>query len=273
MPNLKSWWRLLRVSEHLLTGVVIVLGVAAGRRLGLRAQWFPQVVRWWYARFCRALGVQVQVTGELVPNALLVANHISWLDIPVLGSQARIDFLSKADVKDWPLIGWMAGIVGTLFIVRGANQTGVLIPRIGECIRGGRHVVIFPEGTTTDGSRLRRFHPRLLGAGQLAGVLVQPVALRYGSNAMPDPIAPFVGDDALLPHLMRLARHPGLRVHIRLLPPLNGSALSRRHISEYCHRAIGAALGPETAAAGSPPDDREVAQSLVSATTPFVEAA
>jgi len=273
MPNPKFWWRLLRVSEHLLTGVMIVSGIAVGRRFGLRAEWLPEVVRWWYARFCRALDVQVQVTGELVPNALLAANHISWLDIPVLGSQARIDFLSKADVRDWPLIGWMAEILGTLFIARGANQTGVLIPEIGECVRRGRHLVIFPEGTTTDGSRLHRFHPRLLGAGQLDGVLVQPVALRYGSDATPDPIAPFIGDDALLPHLIRLARHPSLEVHIRLLPPLDGSAHSRRHIAEYCHHSIGEALGLETTDARSSPDDREAAQRFVSAATPFVEAA
>lgn len=251
MPGLKFWWRLLRVSEHLLTGVMIVLGVAIGRRFGLRAKWLPQVVQWWYARLCRALGVQVQVTGELIPNALLVANHISWLDIPVLGSRARIDFLSKADIKAWPLIGWMAETLGTLFIARGANQTGVLIPQLGDRVRQGKHVVIFPEGTTTDGSRLYRFHPRLLGAGQLAGVVVQPVALRYGSDAAPDPVVPFVGDDALVPHLVRLARHPGLRVHIQLLPPLDGNGLSRRHISDYCRRSIGEALGLEDGRPGT----------------------
>ena len=64
---------------------------------------------------------EVQVAGELIPNALLVANHVSWLDIPVLGSRARIDFLSKADIKAWPLIGWMAETLGTLFVARGAN--------------------------------------------------------------------------------------------------------------------------------------------------------
>ncbi len=268
---LKSWWRLLRVSEHLLTGVTIILGVALGRHFGLRAVWLPEVVRWWHARLCRALGVHMQVTGELVPNALLVANHVSWLDIPVLGSQARIDFLSKSDIKAWPLIGWMAEIVGTLFIVRGANQTDVLIPEIGERVQRGRHVVIFPEGTTTDGSRLHRFHPRLLAAGQLEGVLIQPVALRYGSNPAPDPVVPFIGNDVLLPHLMRLARHPGLQVHIRVLPPLDGSALSRRHISEYCRHSIGEALGLETVDARSPPADQKAAQQPVSSTTPFVE--
>lgn len=250
-------WRLLLVVGHMLGGTVIALGVAVGRRCGWRAAWFPDVVRWWYARLCRLLGMRIRVTGEPAPNALLVANHVSWADIPVLGSQTRIDFLSKADIRDWPVIGLLSEIVGTLFIVRGANRTDSLIPQIGDRIRGGKHVVIFPEGTTTDGTRLQRFHPRLLGVGQLAGIVVQPVALRYGTNAAPDPIAPFVGDDALLPHLVRLAYRPGMQVQVqvqvRFLPPLEGTGLPRRDISDYCRRSIAEALAPETADSGSPP--------------------
>jgi len=242
-PSPRPIWRSLRVAEHLLTGATIALLIAAGRRFGLQTLWIPEVVRWWHARLCRALGLRLEVTGEPAPNALLVANHVSWLDIPVMGSQAKIDFLSKAEVRDWPLVGWMAEIAGTLFIARGANQAGVLIPSIAErALRGGQ-VAVFPEGTTTDGTRLQRFHPRLLGAGQLDGVGVQPVALRYGSNTAPDRIAPFVGDDSLLPHLLRLVRYPGLQVQIRFLPPLDGSALSRRQISDHCHHAIADALG------------------------------
>lgn len=273
MPSPKPFWRSLRVIEHLATGLSIALVIAAGRRFGLRAKWLPDVVRWWHARLCRALGVQVKVTGELAPNALLAANHVSWLDIPVLGSWARMDFVSKAEVRDWPVIGWMARIVGTLFIARGANQAGVLIPRLGELVRAGGRVVVFPEGTTTDGSRLQRFHPRLFAAAQLEGVLVQPVALRYGTNAAPDPIAPFVGDDALLPHLLRLVRHPGLRVHVQFLRPLDGSAHSRRYISEHCRGAIEEALGIGTADRISRLADREAAQVFVCGSLSFVEAA
>jgi len=245
-------WRSLRVAEHLLTGAIIALGIVAGRRLGMRALWLPDLVRWWHARLCRALGLRVEVAGQLTPNALLVANHVSWLDIPVMGSQATMDFLAKSEVRDWPLIGWLAEIAGTLFIARGGNQTKSLIPHIGERVRMGGHVTIFPEGTTTDGSRLARFHPRLLGAGQLEGVMVQPVAVRYGANTAPDPIAPFVGDDALLPHLARLVRHPGLRVQIQFLVPLEGTVLSRRDISDHCRRSIGESLGIETLIEVSP---------------------
>lgn len=129
--------------------------------------------------------------------------------------------------------GWMASIAGTLFIERGAGEAGALVPRMNERMGRGRHLVIFPEGTTTDGSRLERFHPRLFAAAQIDGVRVQPVAVRYGTNAVRDRIAPFIGDDALLPHLARLVRHPGLKAAIHLLLPREGSARPRRPIAEY----------------------------------------
>jgi 1-acyl-sn-glycerol-3-phosphate acyltransferase len=104
-------------------------------------------------------------------------------------------------------------------------------------------VVIFPEGTTTDGRALARFHPRLFAAGQRPGVGVQPVALRYGDGGQPDPIAPFVGDDDLLRHLLRVLAHPGLAVRLSFLPPLEGTAFDRRYLAEYCRAAIAERLG------------------------------
>jgi 1-acyl-sn-glycerol-3-phosphate acyltransferase len=255
MRILTPFWRSFRLSEHLLTGATIALIVASGHRLGLRSRRLPNLVRWWHGRLCLALGIRIEATGDLASNALLVANHVSWLDIPVIGSQGRIGFLSKAEVRKWPLIGWMASVAGTLFMTRGANQTGEMIRRIDERVRTGLAMVVFPEGTTTDGTRLLRFHPRLLAAGQVAGIRVQPVAVRFGTSGAPDRIAPFVGDDALLPHLARLVRHPGLRVRLHFLPTLEGGELSRREIAEYCRSTIAAALDRETNAPSPCPTD------------------
>jgi hypothetical protein len=83
-------------------------------------------VRWWHRRLFRALELRVRVTGDFAERALLVANHIAWLDIPVIGAQGQIAFLSKAEARAWPLIGWMAETAGTLFITRGANEVGDL---------------------------------------------------------------------------------------------------------------------------------------------------
>jgi 1-acyl-sn-glycerol-3-phosphate acyltransferase len=237
-----SIWRGLRVVEHLLTGSLIAVYVASSSALGRPPAWTPAVVRWWHERLCRALALQIEVTGEPAGKALLVANHVSWLDIPVLGAQTEIEFLSKAEVRAWPLIGWLSEIAGTLFIARGARQSAATAKRIAERIRLGRPVVVFPEGTTTDGASVRRFHPRLFAAAQEDGLKVQPVALRYGNGRTPDPVAPFVGKDALLPHLLRVLCHPGLRVRIELLDAIDGHGLDRRGLADACRRRIAEAL-------------------------------
>jgi len=149
----------------------------------------------------------------------------------------------------------------------------VVLERAAARVSDGRRLAIFPEGTTTDGARLQRFHPRLLAAGQLDGVKVQPVALRYGTSSTPDPVAPFLGDDALLPHLSRLVRHPGLRVEAHFLPPLDGSLLSRRSLAERCRAEIAGALGLEPAAPPPPAPEPQREFPLPLPEAPVVEAA
>jgi lyso-ornithine lipid O-acyltransferase len=157
-------------------------------------------------------------------------------------------FLSKAEVRAWPLVGWMSEIVGTLFIDRGANQIGEAIGRICLRVRGNEPVVVFPEGTTSDGRRVYRFHPRLFAICQQAGVPVQPVALRYGAGPEPDPIAPFVGDDTLLVHLWRVLCHPGIEVQVSLLPTIPVADRDRRRLADDARQAIVLRLGLESAA-------------------------
>jgi 1-acyl-sn-glycerol-3-phosphate acyltransferase len=252
MGFLTIFRRALRVSEHLLTGAIIALALAAGRQLGWRPGWLPAVVRWWHGRLCRALELRVRVTGDLAERALLVANHISWLDIPLLGAQGEIGFLSKAEVRDWPLIGWMAETAGTLFIARGAHQAGELVQQIADQIQGSGRLAIFPEGTTTDGTSVKRFHPRLFAAAGQQGVWIQPVALRYGRNEAPDPVAPFVGDDDLVSHLLRLLRHPGLEIQLALLAPFQAGDLDRRRVAERCRALIADALEADLTASSMP---------------------
>jgi 1-acyl-sn-glycerol-3-phosphate acyltransferase len=188
--------------------------------------------------------MQIDMRGVVAPGTLLVANHISWLDIPVIGAQGNIAFLSKAEVRDWALIGWMAQLAGTLFIARGAHQTAGTVANIVERLRSGQGVVIFPEGTTTDGTRLERFHPRLFAAAQHAGVRIQPLVLRYGEDGVRDRVAPFIGEETLIAHLFRLLRHPALRARVDVLPEvMNNEGLDRRRLAELCQRAIATTLG------------------------------
>jgi lyso-ornithine lipid O-acyltransferase len=236
-------WKGLRIVEHLTIGAAVAVAVAVGQRLGYRIAWLDPVVSWWYRRLLRCLSVRLQAEGSIAPGALLVGNHVSWLDIPVVGTQGPVRFLSKAEVRRWPLIGWMSELVGTLFITRGANQVSMIVQQIRARILDGHPVVVFPEGTTSDGRQVYRFHPRLFAICQEAELAVQPVALRYGLGPEPDPIAPFVGDDTLVTHLWRLLSHPGLDVRVSFLDPFPVADLDRRGMADTARNAIAKHLG------------------------------
>ena len=248
---LTTLWRGLRYFEHVTTGVLILGWVRLVSRAEARPAWLPGVVQWWYRRACRALGVRVEVAGTLAPRCLLVCNHITWLDVLVLGAQGHLGFLSKSEVRHWPVIGWMSAVVGTLFIARGANQVGAVTTEIGARIARGGTFVIFPEGTTTDGAGVARFYPPLFAIALQPGLGVQPVALCYRRTDAPPPdrsIA-YVGEQTLAANLWGVLRHPGLAARVQFLAPIHpGPEAGPRSLSGQARSAILSALGlPETA--------------------------
>lgn len=238
MPVIGPLWRALRVSEHVLTGTLLALAAGLSRQAGLRCHWVPSATQWWHRRLCDCLELKLQSTGTMQAGALLVANHISWLDIPVLGALGHMTFVSKDDVRHWPVIGWLAQASGTLFIKRGANQAHTTIDQIATRLDRGDSILIFPEGTTSDGRSMRRFFPRMFAAAQRSAPKLQPVAIRYGSNARPDPIAPYIGSDTLVAHLLRVLRHPGIAVDVTFLVPVETSARDRRALADATRAAI-----------------------------------
>ncbi len=235
----------LQVSAHLLLGAGLALFLSASRRGGHQPAWQASLVRWWHQWLCRALGVEVRVSGQVVPNCLLVSNHISWLDIPVLGAQGELRFLAKSEVRRWPLIGWLAQCIDTIFIERGAHQVSAITAQLVSALTTGGTLLIFPEGTTTDGSGVGRFHARLFGAAQLPGQQIQPVAISYHHGAAPTPetAIAYIGNETLLANLWRVLRHPQLVVQVHFLPPFPVAAgAKRRELAELAQALIVAAL-------------------------------
>ncbi|WP_203142498.1 lysophospholipid acyltransferase family protein [Marinobacter mangrovi] len=179
-----------------------------------------------FARLCfalasRCLGFRVTIRGQRPDTtALIVSNHISWSDIPILGGVVPLRFLSKIEVRRWPVIGWLAEQAGTLFIRRGGGQAHATRDQITETLRHGESVLVFPEGTTTVGITVLPFHSRLLAAAVSAGVPVQPISIGYRRDQHPDPLAPFVGDDQFEKHLVRMLREPAVQVDIILHAPV-----------------------------------------------------
>jgi 1-acyl-sn-glycerol-3-phosphate acyltransferase len=235
-------WRALRLSEHLITGALLAVPVALLGQLRLPRPWLPALVAWWHRRLTRCLGVTVTTLGTPAPGALLVANHVSWLDIPAAGGLAPVRFVSKSEVRQWPLLGWLAAMSGTLFLRRGAHQATALAASIAAQLQGGATIMIFPEGTTGDGRQLGRFHARLFAAAEGGQAPLQPVAIRYGAGPEPDRVAPFIGDDTLLAHLRRVLCHPGLYVSVCFMPPMLSHEMTRRALAEATRNAIGGHL-------------------------------
>lgn len=212
--------RLVAFTGFLALCVVVALSLSPLDRLGRqpinRALLTQQLMR----LLCRLLGFRIKVNGQPHQGpALFVSNHISWTDIPVLAACAPLHFLAKREVGQWPLIGWLAGKAGTLYIRRRAGQGAAVRDHIAEVLGQGHSVLVFPEGTTTTGISVLPFHPRLLGSATRTGVPVQAMTIGYRRQGLPDPIVPFIGNDEFIPHLLRLLREPAVRVEIVLQEP------------------------------------------------------
>ena len=194
---------------HILAGVLIAAALGVGRQ---RCYVSTRPLAWWSRGLCRILGVRLQIQGMQHPGStLFVANHISWLDIFCIAAVCPTHFLAKQEVAHWPLFGWLSRRAGTAFIRRGGeNGAGEAMEQLVWRLRQGERVLVFPEGTSTTGETVRRFFPRLFQAAILARCPVQAIALRYPHPEGIHPIVPFVGDDALLPHLWKLLGESGI---------------------------------------------------------------
>lgn len=230
--------RLLRLSAHILHGFVAILGY----RLRFGASWYrsafgQQRIQHWMRQLCGILGLRVQVDGRLSATpALLVANHISWLDIPALASITTGAFVAKSDVRGWPLLGALAGQSGTLFLARnslaGMRQ---LMQGLTEVLQQGVTGVVFPEGTSTDGSEVQAFFPALFQAAIDAEVPIQAVAIRYYRAGQRDVIAPFIGDDSFFPHLLQILAQQETQVFVEFAQPLSANGCSRQLAARATH--------------------------------------
>ena len=174
-------------------------------------------LRWLARTMLRVLGIRLVRRGPaLRPGSLIVANHVSWLDILVLWAVAPMRLVAKGEVGGWPGIGVLAGISGAIFIDRSRPKA---LPRtVGEvaaALRSGRTVAAFPEGTTSCGLNQGRFRPALFQAAIDAGAPVVPASICYDSTA-----AAFIGDDTLWASVRRVAALRSLTVTLVTAPAL-----------------------------------------------------
>ncbi|MFF3286881.1 lysophospholipid acyltransferase family protein [Streptomyces sp. NPDC003023] len=216
----------------LLAPLVALLGLLLG------AAFRHLLTRCWARAVLRAFGVRVRVVG--LPHdlraSLVVANHISWLDIPLVAAVLPGRMLAKSEVRSWPVLGPLAARGGTLFVERDRLRTlPATVVSMTDALRGGARVVVFPEGSTWCGRGQGRFRPAAFQAALDAGAAVQPVRISY----LPTGAAAFVGDDPLFASLWRVAAAGTLTAEIRLLPPiLPGSLPDRRSLARAAQLAV-----------------------------------
>lgn len=238
-------WRLARLAPHTLHGLWIV------RRHfdRLEADERHARIRWWSAKTLRILGIRLNAAGEpveLPAGHLLVANHVSWLDIAGVHAvlpQAR--FVSKADVKHWPLVGPLVAGAGTLFIERSSKRDALrVVHQTAEALQAGDCVAVFPEGTTGPGPELLPFHANLLQAAVAVQAPVLPVVLRWHEPGERfSSSARFIGDVTLVRSLWRIAAARGLSIDVQVLPSVPTEGHERRTLTEALRTQIAARLG------------------------------
>jgi 1-acyl-sn-glycerol-3-phosphate acyltransferase len=210
VASLRALIRLLRIIGWVMWGMVVV-----HLRFG---RWAPQrrysEIQRWSQRMLKAMGVQLRVVGEPASGGplLVVANHVSWLDILVLNAARPAQFVSKSDVKRWPLLGGLVAGAGTLFIERESRRDAMrVVHHMAQALQAGGVVAVFPEGTTGDGRALLPFHANLFQPAISTGSPVQPVGVAYchpATGLLSD--APvYVGDTTLLQSIWRTLTAPG----------------------------------------------------------------
>ncbi|MDQ8022620.1 MAG: lysophospholipid acyltransferase family protein [Moraxellaceae bacterium] len=246
----RAAWRLARLGFHLLRGMAIVRWRFphwdTARKRCIKQAWSQQLIQ--------LLGLRLTTTGTTpTGSALIVSNHISWLDIFVLNAATQTHFVCKDEVRDWPIIGWLVEHTDTLFIARGSRSAAARASAaVLACLREQDQVVVFPEGTTTNGLALLPFRPALFQAAVDAPCPVQPALLRYlDTDGRPSLAPAYDGDITLWECLRAVTKAPYIVVQLEWLGSVDASD-GRRPACQQAEALIAQASGlPQLASASS----------------------
>lgn len=238
-PAVAVVWRMLRATLHVVKGLWII----RTRFDRLNPEQRSAHVQAWSREILRMLGVELVVHGEVPTQgpALMVANHVSWLDILVMDAAQPARFVSKADVKHWPLLGNLITGAGTLYIEREKRRDAMrVVHHVAERLQANDLIAIFPEGTTGDGTALLPFHANLFQAAIAAQAPVLPVALSYrqaGTSKRHD--APlYIGDTSLLASIWATIRASDVQAVVRFGPEQRAQGRDRRRWAQQVRSTV-----------------------------------
>jgi 1-acyl-sn-glycerol-3-phosphate acyltransferase len=236
--------RWVRLFLHLGTGFVILRfawpRADARRRHALAIRWSRDLLS--------LLAIRVRRSGRAPPSgggAMIAGNHVSWADIFVIGSVRHTRFIAKSEIRDWPLAGWLAEKSGTIFIRRARrHDTARINALVHEALAGGECVALFPEGTTTEGNRLLKFHSSLFEAAVANGARVFPAAIRYERpDGAPLPALAYVGDLTFAQSLGLVIATRETVVRLAFAEPIETQGFTRQSVAAEAHRRVASLLG------------------------------
>lgn len=259
--KLRALFRLSRTALHLAGGILTVALVypfiTQDTRLALKQRWSRQLLTMLGVSLKVPAGAHSAGGGDTPrskypwgaannaiathPTGLLVANHISFLDIFVINAWAPAAFVAKDDVRNWPLLGWLSHHTDTIFMQRGSRRAAhAARDHIVDQLRAGQLIALFPEGTTSDGHTVQPFHSALFQSAVDTTAPVLPLTLRYfdAQTHQPSHAADYVGDMTLVTCLWSIATSAGLVAQLEPLPALVATGLDRRHLAAHAHHAV-----------------------------------
>ncbi|WP_341676507.1 lysophospholipid acyltransferase family protein [Niveibacterium sp. SC-1] len=245
----RAAWRLSLIALHLAWGCGVVALTFRWRNVHSQRR----AKRIWSRQLLRRLGIRLEDSGALPDcGVLVVANHVSWIDIFVINALRACAFVCKDDVRHWPVIGWLTASTETIFIQRGSRAAARrTAEEVAEALRQDGAIVAFPEGTTTNGTELLPFRPAMLQAAIDAQVPLVPVAIRYRDrgNAI-SPAPTYDGDISLMQCLRAITLADDLVAVATVLPAIDAPT-ARRHLADAAHASIAGELGFEVTAEAS----------------------
>jgi len=242
---IRAIYRSVFFSAHLLVAllVCIVMPAIYNRR------WFQddngkKIIQWWHKRATNILGLNItqQGTNSNI-TCLMVANHISFLDIMVIASLSPVTFLAKSTLRYWPMVGFITRHVGTIFIRRKNMRAAyTVISSLTKALSKEQSIAIFPEGTTTIGETVNKFHTSLFQSALNARKPIQPVALGYQKNGKLDKMVTYINNDIFIFSLLKIMAQPKTNVKITFCDLIHSENMSRANLALISHKLINKAI-------------------------------
>ena len=245
--------KLIRIILHMLRGMWTLKRLEKRNDVRLTRR----KVQLWHRKALHLFGLERILVGDIPKGpCLIVSNHLSWIDILVIGSLMNVRFLSKAEVASWPIVGKLAKGAGTLFVHRGDRKSAeIALDDIETALKQGDQVVVFPEGTSTRGPMPIKFRSRLIEAARRAGVPIVPMALSYHGPGKA--FASYAGDDDFVSHMTRLCQAPFIRGRVAIgaaIAPTDAAAVIAREAQSNVETMLELVVCEDRQSSGATPD-------------------